>query len=200
MKVRNGGRRQPGFVDAYVDGPWHATRPAGPFGRGDGHRHRAVGAPARPHDRALPPRTRCGTAGDPESPRRDDDVRDVKNGLVPRAAKGSGGEVRILVVEGPSERHASTNKPIGVLIISGKDITRDLIKGTEIDLQFEMSESRDLTVSAHLTGTGQDFSQVFDPQPRTVPTKMLAQRAESDTLSDSVSNAWVSGRHVREPS
>jgi molecular chaperone DnaK len=88
--------------------------------------------------------------------------------------KGSVGEVRILVVEGPSERHASTNKPIGVLIISGRDITRDLIKGTEIDLQFEMSESRDLKVSAHLTGTGQDFSQVFDPQPRTVPTKMLS--------------------------
>lgn len=98
--------------------------------------------------------------------------------------KGSSGEVRILVVEGPAERHSSTNKPIGVLIISGRDITRDLIKGTEIDLQFDMSESRDLTVSAHLTGTGQNFSQVFDPKPRTVPTKVLS--SESVVLESKV--------------
>ena len=45
------------------------------------------------------------------------------------------------MVEGPSEKHSSTNKPIGILLITGKQITRDLLKGTEIDLTFEISES-----------------------------------------------------------
>ena len=79
-----------------------------------------------------------------------------------------------MVVEGPSNRHSSTNKPIGVLSITGEKVSKDLIKGTDIDLTFEMSESRDLTVSAFVNGTGQEFSQVFTPKERKVSTQMLA--------------------------
>ena len=88
--------------------------------------------------------------------------------------KDSRDEVMIMVVEGPAENHSSANKPIGVLRISGHQVSRDLLKGTEIDLTFEVSESRDVTVSAYLNGTGQSFSQVFAPQQRKVETKMLA--------------------------
>lgn len=88
--------------------------------------------------------------------------------------KESEDEIAIIVVEGPSERHSATNKPIGVLLISGKQINRDLIRGTEIDLTFEISESRDLTISAYLNGTGQEFSQVFNGKERQVIPKLLA--------------------------
>lgn len=88
--------------------------------------------------------------------------------------KGSKDSIHIMVVEGPSNRHASTNKPIGSLTISGAQLSRDLIKGTEIDLTFEISESRDVTVSAFLNGTGQEFSQVFSPKTREVSTRLLA--------------------------
>ncbi|MDH1701457.1 Hsp70 family protein [Comamonas terrigena] len=88
--------------------------------------------------------------------------------------QGSSEEIRILVVEGPSNRHSSTNKPLGMLLISGKQIARDLIKGTEVDLKIAMSESRDLTVSAYLHGTDQEFSQVFAPKTRHVSTAILA--------------------------
>jgi len=88
--------------------------------------------------------------------------------------KGSSEEIRILVVEGPSNRHSSTNKPLGMLLITGKQIARDLIKGTEVDLKISMSESRDLTVSAYLNGTDQEFSQVFAPKTRHVSTAILA--------------------------
>ena len=88
--------------------------------------------------------------------------------------KGSTDEIRIIVVEGPSNRHSSTNKPLGMLVISGKQVSRDLIKGTEVDFKFSMSESRDLTVAAYLNGTDQEFSQVFNPQIRTVSTAVLA--------------------------
>lgn len=88
--------------------------------------------------------------------------------------KGSQDSIHIMVVEGPSNRHSSTNKPIGVLAISGTQLTKDLIRGTEVDLTFEMGESRDLTISAFLNGTGQQFSQVFTPKLREVSTQMLA--------------------------
>ncbi|MGF6871442.1 Hsp70 family protein [Paraburkholderia sp. MM5477-R1] len=88
--------------------------------------------------------------------------------------RGSADELRITVVEGPSNRHSSTNKPLGTLLITGKQITRDLLKGTEVDLKISMTESRDLTVSAYLNGTDQEFSQVFNPENRNVSTSMLA--------------------------
>lgn len=88
--------------------------------------------------------------------------------------KGSSDGVHIMVVEGPSNRHSSTNKPIGVLTITGENISKDLIKGTDIDLTFDMSESRDLTVSAFVNGTGQEFSQVFSQKVREVSAQMLA--------------------------
>lgn len=92
--------------------------------------------------------------------------------------KGSADELRIIVVEGSADNHSSTNKPIGHLIISGQQLSRDLLKGTEVDLTFEMSESRDMTVSAFVNGTGQEFSQVFDPKPRAVPVETLASEIQ----------------------
>lgn len=108
-----------------------------------------------------------------------------KNGVLPANTKrtvevaktvvpGSGDEVRIMVVEGSSEKHSTTNKPIGVLLVSGDKLKRDLIKGSEIDLKFEISESRDLTISAYLNGTGQEFSQVFKGSERSVDVRTLA--------------------------
>lgn len=88
--------------------------------------------------------------------------------------KGSDEEISIIVVEGPSERHSSTNKPIGVLRLTGSQFSRDLIRGTEIDLTIEISESRELTVSAYLNGTGQEFSQVFQGKEREVVSRLLA--------------------------
>lgn len=110
----------------------------------------------------------------------------AKNAVLPTKAKitvevgktmvkGAGADaIRIMVVEGQAERHSSTNKPIGLLVITGDQISRDLIKGTEIDLSFEMSESRELSVSAFLNGTGQEFSQVFNRSDRKVDTQILA--------------------------
>ncbi|KAB0265537.1 Hsp70 family protein [Microvirga brassicacearum] len=108
-----------------------------------------------------------------------------KNGILPTKTKssvevgrtitkGSDDDIRIMVVEGPAEKHSSTNKPIGVLQITGKQINRDLMRGTEIDLTFEVSESRDHTVSAYLNGTGQEFSQVFKGTARQVDPRLLA--------------------------
>jgi molecular chaperone DnaK len=110
--------------------------------------------------------------------------------------KGSTDELRIMVVEGPSNRHASTNKPMGMLLITGKQIARDLIKGTEVDLKFSMSESRDLTVSAYLNGTDQEFSQIFNPKVRDVSTAVLAtETLQLETkLQEEIEDAQKNGQ------
>ena len=92
---------------------------------------------------------------------------------------GSGDEVvRIIVVEGPSENHSRANKDVGYLTISGKQLKRDLIRGTEIDLTFELSESRDLTVTAYINPSGPEFSQIFTPNIREVDVEGLSQEVQ----------------------
>ena len=88
---------------------------------------------------------------------------------------GSDGCVRIIVVEGPHENHPFANKPIGTLIITGNDVGRDLIQGMEIELTFEMSESRDLTVTAFVEATGDEFGSVFSGQQRHVNAPILEE-------------------------
>ena len=88
--------------------------------------------------------------------------------------KGSHDAITIMVVEGPSDRHSSTNKPIAELVISGTQLTKDLIRGTDIDLRFEINESREVTAAAYLNGTSQEFSQIFTRLFRTVSSKVLA--------------------------
>src|SRR4029077_7727536 len=72
----------------------------------------------------------------------------AKNSILPAKAKktvdvrkvllhGSDNQIRIIVVEGPSENHSTTNKKVGLLEIKGKQLKRDLLRGTEIDLTFE---------------------------------------------------------------
>ncbi len=116
--------------------------------------------------------------------------------------KGSTDGIHIMVVEGPSNRHSSTNKPIGTLSITGEQITRDLIRGTEVDLTIEMSESRDLTISAFLNGTNQEFSQVFNPKQREVSSQVLASeilmletklQSEIDDANETGSRETVDG-------
>lgn len=131
----------------------------------------------------------------------------VKNSIIPvkvptfsvevgkTIVKDSDDEIMIMVVEGPSEKHSTTNKPIGILKISGQQINRDLIRGTEIDLTIEMSESRDLTVSAFLNGTGQEFSMVFEGKKRHVDSKLLAREVLEleNTIQNEVEEALQNG-------
>jgi molecular chaperone DnaK len=109
----------------------------------------------------------------------------AKNTVLPARAKktvevsktivhGSDDHIQIIVVEGPSDNHFTANKRIGYLVISGKGLKRDVMRGTEIDLTFEVSESRDLTVQAFVNPSGPEFSQVFTPTRRDVPAATLA--------------------------
>lgn len=82
--------------------------------------------------------------------------------------------IQIIVVEGPSENHPTVNRKQGILSIAGDQLKQDAHRGTEIDLMFELSESRDLTVTAYINSSGQEFSQVFSRQNRKVNVGVLA--------------------------
>ena len=82
-----------------------------------------------------------------------------------------------MVVEGPAKNHSTTNKPIGLLLITGKKITRDLLRGTGIT-DLRVIRIPRFTVHAYLDGTNQEFSQVFDPKPRDVPIRVLTSEVE----------------------
>jgi molecular chaperone DnaK len=45
-------------------------------------------------------------------------------------------------------------------------LSRDVLKGSDIDITFEMSESRDLTVRARVKMTDQEFQDVFSKEER----------------------------------
>ncbi len=113
----------------------------------------------------------------------------AKNSVLPAKAKttvevgrtinhGSDEEIRIIVVEGPSEYHSSTNKSVGILAISGKQLKRDLLRGMEIDLTFELSESQDLTVTAYVNPSGPEFSDIFDTTDREVDVRVLSDEIQ----------------------
>lgn len=86
--------------------------------------------------------------------------------------------IRIIVVEGPKENHHTANRKQGELRIAGKQLKRDVPRGTEINLTFDLSESRDLTVTAYINPSGPEFSRVFAPQYREVDVDVLANEVQ----------------------
>jgi len=91
---------------------------------------------------------------------------------------GTDDKIKIIVVEGPSENHFTVNKKVGFLEISGKELKHDILRGTEIDLTFELSESRDLTVHAYVNPSGPEFSQIFRPTERLGNVKTLEEEVQ----------------------
>ncbi|MEO0473651.1 MAG: Hsp70 family protein, partial [Bacteroidota bacterium] len=90
-------------------------------------------------------------------------------------SKGSEERLTISVVEGPGSVMPSANQAIGFISVSGTDLERDLIAGSDIEITLEMSESRDLRIEAYLMMTDQEFSDVFSPSERRVNVLRLSE-------------------------
>lgn len=91
---------------------------------------------------------------------------------------GSSDSIIINLLEGDSNAIPEANKTLGFIKISGNDIERDILKGSDIELTFEISESRDLTVSAYISMTDQEFKEIFNPKNRTVDVYELESDVE----------------------
>lgn len=94
--------------------------------------------------------------------------------------KGTDDQLVINVLEGSRYATAQTNLPIGVIAIKGTSIERDLIKGSDVDLTIEISENRDITISAWVSITDTEYKEVFSPSVRSVNIERL--KDETDYL------------------
>jgi molecular chaperone DnaK len=113
--------------------------------------------------------------------------------------KGSDDQLLINVLEGSRYSAPQANLPIGVIGISGKDLKTDLIKGCDIELSFEISESRDITVMAYIPMIDQEYKEVFNPSVRAVNLARL--KDEIDFLrrsAERVLNQLVAGERFEE--
>lgn len=99
--------------------------------------------------------------------------------------------LHINIVEGSHYNTPESNQTIGFLRISGNQLTRDLVKSADVELTLEMSESRDLTVSAYIPMTDQTFTETFNPKQRVVDVDKLFEQIEDlqDRLQFEISEA-----------
>ncbi len=79
-------------------------------------------------------------------------------------AKGSDDKIIINIVEGKVGTMPGANLNIGYVEIKGKDLKDDLIRGTDIEMNFKISESRDLTVEIYIPSADHEITKTFNPQ------------------------------------
>ena len=78
--------------------------------------------------------------------------------------KGSKEKIIINIVEGKVGTSPGANLNIGYIEISGKNLNDDLIRGTDIEMDFHISESRDLKVTIFIPSADQEIEETFNPQ------------------------------------
>jgi molecular chaperone DnaK len=74
----------------------------------------------------------------------------------------------INIIEGKSKGLPSSGLSIGYIEIFGKDLDEDLIKGTDIEIEIEVTESRDLKINVFLQSCDQEFTNVFSESERAI--------------------------------
>ncbi|HEX8315351.1 MAG TPA: hypothetical protein VF609_10170, partial [Flavisolibacter sp.] len=77
------------------------------------------------------------------------------------------------VLEGTRHSRPHSNLVIGAIEIKGTELKTDLVKGSDIEVKFEMNESRDLTITAFLAMSEQEFRNVFNTSEKYVSVTRL---------------------------
>lgn len=90
--------------------------------------------------------------------------------------QGSDDFIVINILEGDRNARPLSNLIIGVIRITGKDLSSDLIKGSDIELQITMTDSRELQVSAYLVMTQQEFKNVFSVSEKHIDLARLKEQ------------------------
>jgi molecular chaperone DnaK len=84
----------------------------------------------------------------------------------------------INVLEGSHLSIPEANKGIGFMEIMGTQITRDIAKGSDIEISISITESRDLTISVYLNMADQEFKQTFNQSLRHTKIEYLKEQVE----------------------
>lgn len=87
--------------------------------------------------------------------------------------KKSKSNLAINVIEGKSNGLPSSGLSIGYIEIFGEDLEDDLIKGTDIEIELEISESRELKINVFLQSCDQEFENVFSESERSISVNKI---------------------------
>lgn len=90
--------------------------------------------------------------------------------------KGSADSIIINIMEGDKSSRPSSNLTIGCIAISGKDLTTDLVKGSDIEIQLHITDSRVLHTSVFLVMTQQEFKNVFSVSEKQINLDRLREQ------------------------
>ncbi len=88
-------------------------------------------------------------------------------------AKGADDTLIINVLEGDKHSSPAACLPLGIIEFKGRDLTMNLIKGSDVEIVIEVSESRDIKISTVLLMTDQEASDIFSPSARIVNIEKL---------------------------
>lgn len=96
--------------------------------------------------------------------------------------KGGNDKIIINVLEGPQTAIPEANQSIGYLEIDGSKVSRDILRGSEIEITLEISESKEIKVTIYIPMSDQQFSYDFELTQRHLPVTKLQDEVE--TLSE----------------
>jgi len=90
--------------------------------------------------------------------------------------KGSDDCITINILEGDKNSRPSSNLTIGCIQISGKDLQTDLLKGSDIEIQIHLTDSRVLKTQVFLVMTQQEFNNVFSISEKQINISRLKEQ------------------------
>lgn len=90
--------------------------------------------------------------------------------------KGSKDAVIINIMEGDKSSRPASNLTIGCITITGKDLATDLVKGSDIEIQLHIDDSRVLSTSVFLVMTQQEFKNVFSVSEKQINLDRLREQ------------------------
>jgi len=94
--------------------------------------------------------------------------------------KDSGEKLIINIVEGRAETSPASNLCIGYLEIKSEMLSANLLKGTDIEIDFEISESRDLTINVFIGAIDLEITEIFNASAKQVsPSKIQLELEKS---------------------
>ncbi|MEP7252824.1 MAG: Hsp70 family protein, partial [Ginsengibacter sp.] len=100
--------------------------------------------------------------------------------------KGSKDVVIINILEGDKNSKPSSNLTIGCIKITGKDLETDLVKGSDIEIQIQITDSRVLSSSVFLVMSQQEFKNVFSVSEKQINLDRL--RDQFNQLENDLTN------------
>jgi molecular chaperone DnaK len=105
-------------------------------------------------------------------------------------------ELRIPLLEGEHPR-AERNHGIGVMVITGSDVRRDLPAGSQVEITLIMDASQQVRLQALVTSLDEDFEVAFDPLMKHSSLAELRKEAreQKTRLSDVRERAARTGAH-----